>query len=72
MSEVYPSGAYRDPADMVDSLRRAESHLEAHSADSCAGCRHTLGRVFGHDVCAIGKQRDEDGYCRSMDKKKGE
>lgn len=70
MNNVYQSRAYRDPSDMVDSLRSAERHLKSHSSTSCAGCQHTLGRIWGKDVCNIGKRRDSDGYCRSM--RKGE
>ena len=54
---------------MVEPLRRAEKHLNEHSAKDCAGCEHTLGRCFGNDVCKIGRRRDEDGYCRLMKKK---
>lgn len=66
-NNVYPSGAYGDPSNMVDSLRRAERHV----ADSCDGCRHSMGKLWGQEVCRENKKRDEDGFCFLMDKGRG-
>lgn len=71
VSEVYPSRMYRDPSDIVDALREVDRELKAHTAESCGDCHKSSGRIFGHDVCGIGKKRDSDGYCSWMDKRGG-
>lgn len=53
-----PAAAYRDPADMCDTLRRVERGL-----GGCDGCLNDV-TMIGLRGCVAGGKVDEDGYCR--------
>jgi len=60
-----PESAYRDPADLCDTLRRIERKMRG-----CRQCEHD-DRVFGIKVCLRSVKPDEDGYCAAWTERAG-